>query len=239
MGIDPLGDIMALPTLDTPTYDLVLPSTNKKIKYRPFLVKEHKVLMTLTDADDKEVVRVIKEIIDVCTFKKLKVDKLPNFDIEYIFLNLRSKSIGEKVDIIVNCPCGNKIDHTIDLNDLKIDKKDQSNTLKLRDNLAITMRYPTFEEVTDIISTQDSMRVFDMVARCVDVIYTNDETFDRTLFNDEEAIEFISQLTKDEFTQIEQFFLNMPKVVQDVQAECNACGKLNEVRMEGIENFFV
>ena len=127
MGINLIGDIMALPVLETPTYDLVLPSTNKKIKFRPFLDKEHKILMTLSDAEDSEVIRVIKEIIDVCTFKKLNVDKLPNFDIEYIFLNLRSKSIGEKVDIIVNCPCGNKIEHSIDLNEVKVERKEQSN----------------------------------------------------------------------------------------------------------------
>ena len=239
MGINLIGDIMALPVLETPTYDLVLPSTNKKIKFRPFLVKEHKILMTLSDAEDSEVIRVIKEIIDVCTFKKLNVDKLPNFDIEYIFLNLRSKSIGEKVDIIVNCPCGNKIEHSIDLNEVKVERKEQTNKIALRDNLTIVMRYPTFEEVAGIISSQDTMQVFEMVSKCIDEIHTAEESFDRSLFTNEEASNFISQLTKDEFFKIEEFFVNMPKVVQEVKAKCNQCGRENEVKMEGLENFFV
>jgi hypothetical protein len=239
MGINLIGDIMVLPVLETPTYDLVLPSTNKKIKFRPFLVKEHKILMTLSDAEDSEVIRVIKEIIDVCTFKKLNVDKLPNFDIEYIFLNLRSKSIGEKVDIIVNCPCGNKIEHSIDLNEVKVERKEQSNKIVLRDNLTIVMRYPTFEEVAGIISSQDTMQVFEMVSKCIDEIHTAEESFDRSLFTNEEASNFISQLTKDEFFKIEEFFVNMPKVVQEVKAKCNQCGRENEVKMEGLENFFV
>ena len=101
---------MALPKLETPTYELTLPSNNKKIKYRPFFVKEHKVLMTLKDADYTEINRVIKELIDVCTFKQLDLDDLANFDIEYIFINLRAKSVGETLDLIINCECGNKIE---------------------------------------------------------------------------------------------------------------------------------
>lgn len=240
MGIGSLGEIMALPVLDTPTYELVLPSTGKKIKYRPFLVKEHKILMTLVDAEDDEVIRVIKEIIDVCTFKKLNVDKLPNFDIEYIFLNLRAKSIGEIVDIIVNCPCGNKIDHSIDLNKAKVEKSDTvTNKIELRSGIGVTFRYPTFEETTKLILDKNVENIFKLVAACIESIYTQTDFHDRSTFTDEEAINFLSQLTKEEFNKVEQFFLNIPKVVQEVEAKCDKCGRLNEVKMEGIENFFV
>ena len=231
---------MSLPLLDTPTYELDLPSTDQKIKYRPFLVKEHKILMTLADAETNEVVRVVKELIDTCTFGKLKVDKLSNFDVEYLFLNLRAKSIGEIVKVVVNCPCGNDIDHQIDLNNVRIEKTEGfNNKLQLRENISVKMRYPTFEEMMDILQNLNNAKVFSVVSKCIEAIYTDLEYYDRNQFNDEEADDFLSQLTKTEFEKIEQFFLNMPKVVQDVEADCDKCGKHNTVKMEGIENFFV
>ena len=231
---------MALPILDTPTYELILPSTNKKIKFRPFLVKEHKILMTLAEAEDSEVIRVIKEIIDVCTFGKLPVHKLPNFDIEYIFLNLRAKSIGEIVDIIVNCPCGNKIDHSIDLNNVRVEKANEvGSKIELRKGIGVILRYPTFEEVTTIVASRETIKIFDMISQCVEAIYDEKDYYDRSTFTDEESSNFLMNLTKDEFTKIEEFFVNVPKVVQDVKAKCNECGRMNEVKMEGIENFFV
>ena len=140
---------MALPKLETPTYELTLPSNNKKIKYRPFFVKEHKVLMTLKDADYTEINRVIKELIDVCTFKQLDLDDLANFDIEYLFINLRAKSVGETLDLIINCECGNKIEHTANLLDAKVVKnKTHNNKIQLTDTIGIEMRYPTFSDVS-------------------------------------------------------------------------------------------
>lgn len=231
---------MALPVLETPTYDLELPSTGEKIKFRPFLVREHKILMTLTGADTSEVVKTINELINVCTFEKLKVDKLANFDIEYIFLNLRAKSIGEVVKVVVNCPCGNDIDQTIDLNKVRIDKKKNiPNKIMLRDNVGVVMRYPNFEEMMAILDNLNSVNVFFVVSKCIEAIFTEKDYYERSQFSDQEADDFLSQLTKEEFKHIEEFFLNMPKVVQDVEADCNVCGRHNEVRMEGIENFFV
>ena len=119
---------MALPALDVPTYELTLPSTNKKVKFRPFLVKEHKVLLTLSDADEQEVSRVTKDLVDVCTFNKLKVKELPHFDIEYVFLKLRSKSIGENVEVIVNCECGNKIETSFSIEKEQKKRKNEIET---------------------------------------------------------------------------------------------------------------
>ena len=231
---------MSLPILDTPTYELTLPSTEEKIKFRPFLVKEHKILMTLADAETSEVVRVVKDLINTCTFNKLKVDKLSNFDIEYIFLNLRAKSIGEVVKVVVSCPCGNDIDHQIDLNHVRIERTEGfTKKLQIRENISVNMRYPTFEEMMDILQNLNNAKVFSVVSKCIDAIFTESEFYDRNQFNDEEADEFLSQLTKTEFEKIEQFFLTMPKVVQDVEADCDKCGNHNVVKMEGIENFFV
>jgi len=231
---------MGLPILDVPTYELELPSTNKLIKFRPFLVKEHKILMTLSDADGVEISRVIKELIDACTFKNLNVDKLSNFDVEFIFLNLRSKSIGEKVDIIVNCPCGFKIDHSINLNDIKVIREESfTNKIQLRQGIGVIMRYPTFEENVQILDNLNNSVVFDIVAKCIDSIYTDKEFFDRTMFTEQEAQDFLSQLTKAEFEKIEEFFLKMPKVVQQVETVCPECKGVNKVEMKGLENFFV
>lgn len=229
-----------LPILETPSYELELPSTKEKIKYRPFLVKEHKILMTLAEADASEVAKVIKDLIDVCTFKKLNVNKLSNFDIEYLFLNLRAKSIGEKVKVIVNCSCGNEISHSIDLNELVIDReKEITNKIEVSDGVGIILRYPTFEEMLELFENRNNEKIFLTISKCIDTIYTKDEIFDRTMFTDQEADDFLSQLTKEQFKKIEDFFVNIPKVVQHIEVECDKCGKLNKTKMEGLENFFV
>jgi hypothetical protein len=231
---------MSLPILDVPTYELEVPSTKQKVRYRPFLVKEHKVLMTLAEADVSEVSRVIKQLIDVCTFNKLKVDKLSNFDVEYLFLNLRAKSIGELVKVIVNCECGNEINHTIDLNKIKIDKKKGiSNKIPIRDNVGLVLRYPTFEEMLELFENKDNAKVFFTISKCIESIYTETDSYERDSFTDEEADNFLSQLTKEEFAKIEEFFINLPKVVQDIEATCDKCGKVNKTKLEGLQNFFV
>jgi len=231
---------MSLPILSVPTYELEVPSTKQKVKFRPFLVKEHKILMTLAEADVDEVSRVIKQLIDVCTFNKLKIDKLSNFDVEYLFLNLRAKSIGELVKVIVNCECGNEINHTIDINKIKIDKKKGiSNKIQIRDNVGLVLRYPTFEEMLELFENKDNAKVFFTISKCIESIYTETESYERDSFTDEEADNFLSQLTKEEFAKIEEFFINLPKVIQDIEATCDKCGKVNKTKLEGLQNFFV
>lgn len=230
---------MSLPLLETPTYELVLPSTGKKIKFRPFLVKEHKVLMTLQEAETSEIIRVVKELINVCTFNKLNVDKLPNFDMEYIFLNLRAKSIGENVNIVISCPCGNEINSSINLEEVHIENKKGDSKIPFRDKVGAVFRYPTFEEMMEIYENINNEKIFLCISKCVDSIYTDKEFYSRDTFTDEEADAFLSQLTKEEFKKVEDFFVNMPKVVQDVEADCEKCGRHNHSKLEGIENFFV
>ena len=230
---------MSLPLLETPTYELVLPSTNKKIKSRPFLVKEHKILMTLQDAETTEIIRVIKDLISVCTFEKLNVDKLPNFDMEYIFLNLRAKSIGENVNVVVSCPCGNEIKQSINLEEVHIENKKIDNKIFLRDKVGAVFRYPNFEEMMEIYENINNSKIFICIANCVDSIFTDKEFYSRENFTNEEADNFLSQLTKEEFKKVEEFFVNMPKVVQNIEADCDKCGRHNETKLEGIENFFV
>lgn len=232
---------MSLPTLEVPTYELVLPSTKKKVEYRPFLVKEHKILMTLMDSDLHEVARGVTNLVDVCTFNKLDIEKLSHFDIEYIFLQLRSKSIGDGVDLIVNCPCGEKIPHTVSLENLIIENTEGfTNKIMITDTIGIKMRFPTFEEVIKIYNDDlDTDSIMSLVADCIDCIFQDDRVQYRKDFTNEELENFLNQFTKEQFDKLEQYFLKMPKVVQSVEKDCPACGRHNTLKLEGLQNFFV
>ncbi len=234
-----MGLPMGLPVLDVPTYELVLPSTNKKVKYRPFLVKEHKILMTLKDSSPEEVSRVVRELVDVCTYNKLKVKQLPHFDIEYLFVNLRSKSIGENLDLIVTCSCGNEIPTTVNLNDVQV-IKNNNHTNKIRmGNLVVEMQYPSFDDMVKLNEYQDVDLLFKIIANNLKTITKDDEVYNVDEYTDQEKEEFLLSLTKDQFTKLEQFYTTMPKVVQQVAADCDKCGKHNDLKLEGLQNFFV
>lgn len=231
---------MALPKLNTPVYELTVPSTGKKITYRPFLVKEHKILMTLTDADDSETARVVKELVRVCTFEKVDPDKLAHFDIEYIFMMLRSKSIGEMVDVIVTCDCGNKIDTSFSIEDLEIEKNpEHTNKIKINDTVGMEMNYPSFDNVIEIYESEDTNRIVDLICKCIKSIYDNENYWDSKDLSKEELQEFLLSLTRKQLESIEEFFITAPKVVQKINATCPVCGKGNHSRLEGLRNFFV
>lgn len=231
---------MSLPKLSTPTYELTLPSSGKKIKYRPFLVKEHKVLLTMAEADNYEVARIVKELIRACTFEAVEVDNLAHFDIEYIFLHLRAKSIGEMVDVIVNCECGNTIETSFSLENVKIEKaQDHTNKVKLTDTYGVEMNYPGFEEVVEIFGTNDTSKVVDLIIKSIKGIYDNENYWDAREQTPEELEEFVNSMTKEQFEKIENFFVTAPKVVQVIETDCNQCGRHNESRLEGLRNFFV
>lgn len=231
---------MSLPKLNTPTYELTLPSTGQKITYRPFLVKEHKILMTLSEADEAETSRVVKELIKVCTFDKIDPNKLPHFDIEYLFLNLRARSIGELVDVVVNCICGNKIDTTFSINDLKVEKPDNhNNKILLTSNIGVEMRYPTFDDVLKIYESDDNQKIVDLIIECIKGVYDQDNYWEAKDQPKEELSEFVYSLTKTQFDKLEEFFTSAPKIVQVIETDCKQCGKHNVSRLEGLRNFFV
>jgi hypothetical protein len=217
-----------------------LPSSGKTVKYRPFLVKEHKVLLTMTEADDSEVSRIVKELVDVCTFNELDVSKLPHFDIEYMFLHLRAKSIGENVEVIVNCECGEKIEASFNIEDVKVESKaDNSNKIMLDDEHGIEMDYPKFEDVVKIYSTKETEAVVNLITSCVKGIFDGENYWEAEDQTKEELEEFVLSLTKQQFDKIEEFFINAPKVVQVIECDCKECGKHNVTRLEGLSNFFV
>lgn len=232
---------MALPKLETPTYELTLPSTGKKVKYRPFLVKEYKILLTALEADTEEVVRVVKEAVDVCTFKKLDMDSLAHFDIEYLFLQIRGKSISEIANLIIDCECGEKVPFDLDITKIEINSPEKkiSNSILLAEKVGVELRYPRFDEMMEIYENMQTDKIVDMLAKCITAIYTADERIETKDIPEEELLEFMGSLTKPQFDKIEEFFVNMPKLVQRVEKACPACGTNNKLTLEGIQNFFV
>ena len=231
---------MALPKLETPTYELILPSSGDKLKFRPFLVKEHKILLTMSEADDNEVARIIRELVDVCTFKTLKIKDLPHFDIEYIFMHLRAKSISETVEVVVNCECGEKIDTSFNIEDLKVVKPEgHSNKIMINNEIGIELKYPNIDDVVDIFSTKDNQKVIDLIIKSVKAIYNQEEYWEASDQSKEELEEFVYSLTKEQFDKLELFFVTSPKIVQTIKCDCPKCGKHNISKLEGLQNFFV
>jgi len=231
---------MALPRLDTPTYELTLPSTGSKVKFRPFLVKEHKILLTMSEADNSEVARIIRELVDVCTFNKLKIKDLPHFDIEYIFMFLRAKSISETVDVVVNCECGEKIDASFNIEDLQVIKPEgHSNKIMINNEIGIELKYPNIDDVVDVYATKDNQKVIDLIIKSIKGIYNQEDYWVAEEQTKEELEEFVFSLTKDQFDKLEKFFVTSPKIVQNIECDCPKCGKHNVSKLEGLQNFFV
>jgi hypothetical protein len=203
---------MALPKLETPTYELILPSTGDKLKFRPFLVKEHKILLTMSEADNNEVARIIRELVDVCTFNALKIKDLPHFDIEYIFMHLRAKSISETVEVVVNCECGEKIDTSFNIDELKVVKPEgHSNKIMINNEIGIELKYPNIDDVVDVFATKDNQKVIDLIIRSIKAIYNQEEYWEASDQSKEELEEFVYSLTKEQFDKLEQFFVTSPK----------------------------
>jgi len=230
---------MSLPKLQTPTYELILPSTGDKIKFRPFLVKEYKILLTTLDSENEEINRVVTELVDACTFNKLKIDTLANFDIEYIFLNIRAKSIGEITNLLLNCNnCDNQISFDLNLTKAQVEKSPEHNSkINLTDKIIIEMRYPKFDEMIDIYQNFKSDRIVELLSKCIKAVYTEDTVYEE--YTKEELLEFVNSFSKNQFEMIENFFLTMPKLVQNIEQDCKECGAHNELKLEGLQNFFV
>lgn len=232
---------MPLPTLEVPTYELTLPSTGKKIRFRPFLVKEHKILLTMSEASEDEVIRIVNEIVDVCTFNKLDVKNLPHFDVEYIFMQLRAKSISEKVEVVITCAnCDETYDSSFSIDELQVEKnKEHNNKIMLTDKIGIEMTYPKFDNVVKVYESERPDEVFNLVKRSIAGVFDNDQYWQADEQSDEDLESFLNSLTKEQFDKIEKFFVNSPKIVQKIESDCPKCGHHNISRIEGLQNFFV
>ena len=240
---------MSLPKLNVPVYETVLPSTEKVIKYRPFLVKEEKILLTAMEAnDEKTMLPAVKQIINNCIVGKLDVEKLPTFDIEYLFLRLRAKSIGENVTLGLKpwgCPknngelCENSTQVEINLEEVNVIKNDKhSNKIMLDDEIGIKLGYPNLDKLGNVEKIDTAETGIDIIKDCIEMIFTEEETYERGTFSEKELDEFIDSLNSEQFVQIQTFFETMPKLTHTAKYKCGTCGESKETKIEGLNSFF-
>jgi hypothetical protein len=238
---------MPLPKIATPTYELVLPSTEKTVRYRPFLVKEEKLLvLALESEDNKQITNAIKTVIKSCvTAKGLKVETLPTFDIEYLFLNIRGKSVGEELEVNIICPDDKvtEVPVTIDLDDIQVQKSDDhNNQIKIDDNIMMEMKYPSLDEFIknnfDFKEGNQMEQSFDLIASCIDKIYTEDEVWSTADCTKKEVKEFLESMNSSQFKDIEKFFETMPKLKHDITVKNPKTKVESTVVLEGLASFF-
>jgi len=238
---------MPLPKIATPTYELTIPSTKKKIKYRPFLVKEEKILLLAMESNDaKEIAESVKNVINNCIITRgVKVDNLSTFDIEYLFLNIRGKSVGEEVEVMVTCPDDEvtQVPMSISLDEIKVVQDPKHNRdIKLDDALTLRMKYPSLNEfVKSNFESEEEMTVddtFSMITGCIEQIYNEEESWSASDSTEKELKQFLEQLTSNQFKEIEAFFETMPKLSHTLKIKNPNTGVESEVALEGLTSFF-
>lgn len=241
-----------LPKIDVPLYEITLPLLQKKIRIRPFLVKEEKILMMAVESEDSDAVLLaIKQIVNNCCVDPIDVDDLPILDLEYMFLQLRSRSIGEIIDLQYRCnnnaptdeepekKCGSII--KLSFNALEVEpEKDQAHDAKIQltPKLGVMMKYPTFKMMSTIKNLSEAETVAKMIVECVDYIYDTDSVYYAKDASEKELIEFVDSLTREQFSKIQEFFDTIPKMKKHLNFKCGKCGYEEEVVLEGIQSFF-
>jgi len=232
---------MALPKLNTPTYELEVPSTDEKISYRPFLVKEEKVLLiALESGKNEEMISAVKNIVSECTFNKLDVESLPMFDIEYIFLNIRAKSVGEVSKLKLLCPDDNEtqVPTKINLEDIQVQMTvGHSNEIKITDSVTLHLRDPMFSDASSIGNIESAEGVFKLLNKCIVKIVYGDDEYHRSDISEKDITEFIDQLNSDQFDSIINFFVTAPKLRHVVEVTNPKTKVKGQVLLEGLQSF--
>lgn len=238
---------MPLPKISTPSYELELPSTGETVKYRPFLVREEKVLVIALESEDtKQISNAIKTVIKNCILtKNIKVESLPTFDIEYLFLNIRGKSVGEEIEVNVICPDDEEtpVSVKLDLDDIKVQRTEShSNKIRVDKSIMMEMKYPSLDQFIkanfDFKSDNAMDQSFDLIASCIDKIYTEDEVWAAADVSKKELLEFLEQMNSSQFKEIETFFETMPKLSHKITVTNPKTGVESEVVLEGLASFF-
>jgi len=236
---------MALPKLTTPTYELEIPSTDEKIKYRPFLVKEEKILMMAMESkENADITQAVKDIVSECTFNKVKIDDMPMFDVEYIFLQIRSKSVGEVSKLKLLCPDDKKTYAEIDLNltEVKVQVgEDHTNKIELENGMGIIMTYPTIDSFSKSgIKDINASNMLDVISNCILQIYekNGEKTYDPKDQTKKELTDFIEQLNTKQFKEVQKFFETMPKLKHDITIKNPKTKKESKVTLTGLNDFF-
>ena len=236
---------MPLPKIVTPSFELTLPSNGKKIKYRPFLVKEEKILILAIESNSmKDITRAIKDILKNCILTKgIKVDELPTFDIEYLFLNIRARSIGERIDLVITCPDDEKtkVNSTIYIDEIEVKKNDEHDiNIKIDDTYTMKMKYPSLDQFIDenFVFEGQSDNSFEIIASCIDMVYSEEEAWEAKDCSKKELLEFVEQLNSMQFKQIEKFFDTMPQLSHEIEVENPNTKVKSTVLLEGLASFF-
>ena len=239
---------MPLPKINAPTYELELPSSGKKVKYRPFLVREEKILiMALESQDMKQIASAITDVLKSCILSRgIKIEKLATFDIEYLFLNVRARSVGETVDVNVTCPDDEKtqVEMEIDIDAIKIQKNpEHTKLIKLDDNLSVEMNYPSFQEFinTNFEFEGDENQVdksFDIITACIGQVFTEEESWSGSDCTKKELKEFVESMNSKQFKDVEAFFTTMPKLSHKVKVKNPTTEVESEIVLEGLASFF-
>jgi hypothetical protein len=236
---------MALPKVGYPTYELELPSTGKTVKYRPFLVKEEKVLLlALESEDEKQIRQAVKDLIKNCVLSRIKVDQLPIFDLEYLFLNIRGASIGESLSLTVTCQDDNetKVDVKVSIGDIQVFKPEGHSTkIEFDDTFGVVMTYPSMQRFIDLDFLQKDLNteeVFELIAESIEQIYQGEDVYDTTTTSNKEFREFVDSLTTKQFEAIQQFYETAPKLRHTFKVTNPKTGVESEYTMEGLQSFF-
>ena len=237
---------MPLPKIVTPTFELELPSTGKKVQYRPFLVKEEKLLVIALESEDsQQITSAIRAVISDCILtKEIKVESLPTFDIEYLFLNIRGKSVGEVVDVNIVCPDDSEteVKVSINLDEIQVVRdENHTKTVKLDDTYFMDMKYPSLDQFIKNnfeFENPDMDQSFEVIGSCIDKIYDNEEVWSTSDVSDQEVKEFLEQLNSTQFKEIEKFFSTMPKLSHTIDVKNPKTKKKSKVTLEGLSSFF-
>ena len=236
---------MPLPTIVTPTFELTLPSNGKKIKYRPFLVKEEKILILAIESNSmKDISRSIKDVLKNCILTKgVKIDDLPTFDIEYLFLNIRARSVGESIDLLITCPDDGetKVESKIYIDEIEVKKDDNHNPdIKLDDTYTMRLKYPSLEQFIDdnFNLDPDKDTSFEIISTCIDMVFSEEEAWEAKDCTKKELIDFVERLNSSQFKEIETFFDTMPRLYHEIEVENPKTKVKSTVTLEGLASFF-
>jgi hypothetical protein len=240
---------MALPMMSAPTYTMIVPSSGVSVKFRPFLVKEEKALLIAQQSEDIGVmIQTLKGIINTCVLDTLDVDKLATFDLEYMFTQIRAKSVGEIIELIFPCDIDHGEDNekarvkvSIDLTTLVVEKDpNHNNKINLFGDVGVVMKYPTMDVMKRLenLDTNDLDKVFSVVADSIDYIYQGEEIFYGKEQKHEELLQFLNNLTSEQFVKVQQFFATMPRIKKEIEYTCPVCQKHHRKMLEGMQSFF-
>jgi hypothetical protein len=236
---------MALPKLEVPIYELTVPSTDEKIKYRPFLIKEEKILLIAMEAQEQSgILNAVKDIVKSCTFDKFDVNRAPIFDIEYIFLNIRAKSVGEVSTVNLRCPDDNEtfVQTEIDLTKVDVQiTEGHTNKIELTDEMGMILQYPTLDSFTDSTTVINASNMLDVIASCVSQIYDKkgEDVYDAKDSTKQEIVDFLESLNSKQFLEIQKFFDTMPKLTHTVTIENPETKVKSDITLTGLNDFFV